>query len=265
MVSNDQTIPQYVYLHCDTCLEYVQVEDIDFSVADDGVLAGRNIVRGTCKKCGGKASASIDTESDRQQIAERSVAYWRKYHRRGKKTTTKENIVPVRRKKARKEEKPQPKTAAKRGRPAGSGTKKAAGKASGGTATRTRHYVREEGQPTQGVAFCIVGSGGLYTVSEFQTRWASLEKQGKIGQMVDKEIGTPDLSYMCGQGEIEVDGKTVEFYRSRDEDGNDVFGVPNLADALKKGARPGKITRKGDRLSFQGMPLVKARKELASA
>ena len=200
---------------------------------------------------------SIEKDSDIQQIVKRAVAHYEKSEKRRRlvrKVRSKQEMSPVKKARGRTvrgKAKATAKTAARK--PAAKSKE---------TVERVRHYDRSEGQPTQREAFALAMSGDLYSVDEVQERFNELVKKGVVGSR-DKDIVTGDLSYMCNLGEFPVGDRTVEAYRSRDEEGNDIFGVPQLPDALKKGARAGKIVKKGSKLSFKGLQLVKKRKDLS--
>lgn len=252
-----ENIPEYLYLHCETCVRFVQVEDLQQVVAEDGIHDGKKIIVGSCTRCGEECSDSVDTQQELERVARRSVAYYLKNKKRRDKRIAKKREIE-----SRMATKTKRRRSSSKASKASTKTSKAK-KGSKSTGTRQRHYSREEGQPTQKVAFALMLSGGMWTVEEAQDRYNSLAKKGVVGSR-DLDIKTGDLSYMCGVGEIDVDGKSVEIYRSRDDDDNDVFGCPQLADALKKGARPGKLNKRGSKVTFKGMQLVKKRKELTS-
>ena len=260
-VGHIDNVPEYLYLHCDICVRFVQVIDLQQKISTSGVHDGKRVIVGECSRCGEECIDSVNSQHELDFVAKRSIAYYLKNKRRREKRRELRSKLLM----------PRAKKATSRTRSKGTSEKTAKvptkGKASDkskakATATeRVRHYDRGENHPTQRVAYCLAMSGGMYTVDEVQERWNSLVKKDQVGKR-DSDISLGDLSYMCTAGEIDVNGKVVQVWRTVTDDDDDLFGCPELADSLKSGSRAGKLNHKGDKVTYKGMRLAHKRKDL---
>lgn len=269
-----QNYPKYLVLMCEHCLRPRKVDDLTVEVMQQGPFKGKRVARGPCRVCGKECIESITSDSEVRIVALRSQRYHERLKaRRDKSTSTshskgKKKLATKTKKAKKSAESAEAKAKTTKAKAkttkakAPKSEKKAKAKTSS-NGTRSRVYVRDEGDPTFQQALILAASGDLYTVEQIQERFEQAEKKGIVGTL-NRPLEAADLTFMCGPraGTVEIDGTEYEMFRSKDDEGNDVFGVPQHKDVLKKNAKPGKVTKKGSRLIFNGMTLVKKKSDL---
>lgn len=251
-------VPQFLYLKCEKCKRYKRVSRLRAEIAKSGPLEGKRLVVGNCSKCGEEVSSSINTQAERDQLVQRSVYYWQKDKRELDKKLAKSERKVLKRKMPKNSTKAKTtavKNKTKKGAEKVAATK-GARKAMEAATSRPRVWERPEGAADGKTTLAAIMAGGPWTVEEMQDRHDKLAKTGKYS-VRGRDLVTSDYTWMVKQDKIEVDGVEHQAYRGRNRADEEVFSVPTLADPLVKGSKPGKLSKAGGKITFNGIDLTK--------
>lgn len=255
--------PKYLFIRCDTCDRRRRVEREGFGTRTDreGPNKDKRIVFGICNRCGEEIQAPITTDEEIRLLVKESLRLFNRAEaRRKKRRKGKKKLATKTRKRKNKksdedeEDKKTKKSKAKTTKAKKKDKKeKKSKKNKAKTAERGKIWgPRPDGAMNGKDSMAASVAGGMYTLEEFDERHGKLVKEKEAPKRTEPWAVT-SLSWLCNN----VD----DVYRSINEDGDDVFGAPNVKPPKSLGGNKKKISTKKGVPYFKGMPLVKTRKE----
>jgi hypothetical protein len=254
-------VPQFLYLWCAHCKKFRKFTELKVEIVTDTKRGRIGTVVGNCGKCGRESRESIQDEVERAKMARRTIRFVERANKR--QLTQKEQNPTMALKVGKKSKKTEKVTSATKNRKVEKATPaKASKKTAAASAERESHWERKEGQPNGTATLAMIFAGGAYTIEEAQKRHDQMAKKGLIAKRT-KPLGTIDGTWLTKRPNgVNVNGTKHEAYRGLNEDGEDVFSVPTLADPLVPGSKAVKTKESNGKLMLGKIVLVKDVKEL---
>ncbi len=248
-------IPRFLYLHCNSCLRYVRIEELNAEIAKSGPLKGNKTVYGNCRRCGEEVRESIHTRAELVTIAKRSEQYYQQAQKkRNKRKEDKKRIMAKKDKKSKRSKSKDKEKIASKSSKKEKKNKKA-------TAT-TRQSAWDKDTGAEGIngmqSLMVTMSGGPHTLEELQERHDALAKKGVIWHRTQPVVAT-DFTWNK-LDEVEYDGKTHVRLVGFNDDDEFVFSVPTIPDAMKKKAKALKTRKKGGKIIVGDVTMATSRK-----